>query len=150
MDGRGGIVGRMRPAAEASRGRHRGSILVETLVALVLVSLGLLLTAALLHVERDLRERAVAQREVLEVEEAVLELVRAGLLPLESRTVEAEELALLLSRPIRPLTLWIEVRRPKGDAVPGLWEVEVTARTVAARRLLTASLVTRVWRPDRA
>jgi len=122
-------------------------MLVEALVGLALVGVALLLTAFLLAHERSIVERAAAQRAALETAEAVLELVRAGQLPLADTHWGADEPPLGTGPSRWPADFWLAV---EADEVPDLWRVEVTARYTAAHEVRQVSLGTRVWRPTGA
>ncbi|MDX1630368.1 MAG: hypothetical protein R3234_00765 [Thermoanaerobaculia bacterium] len=132
--GRGGDPRHRRAAA-------RGSLLLETLIALTLLAIAVLLTVSLLTLEaRGRRARSVG-RQVLSAQEAVLEALRSGQLALESASFEEEELEILLDRSLPSLDLWVEVEDTEVD---GLREVVVSARYVAGARLRLSRVPTRM------
>lgn len=127
-----------------SRQVASGFLLLEALVALALVGVALLLTMALLTAEARFRQARETRVAALEAAEDVLELLRSGYLAFEPTTLEHPELELLLDRPLPPITLWLEVE-PSG--VPGLYDVAVVSRFVAAGHLQRDRLPTRMRGP---
>ncbi|MBZ0111000.1 MAG: type II secretion system GspH family protein [Thermoanaerobaculia bacterium] len=123
-----------------------GFVLVEALVSLTLVGIAMLLTLQLLVVDARVQNRIRAQREVLEVSETVIEILRAEGLPTKSVTLETDQLNALLGRRVRPMTLWLEVT-PHPE-VSRLWNVRVETRYQAGREIQERALETRVWRPQ--
>lgn len=127
--------------------RRRGGAgfsLIETLVALAVVSLVLLTGVGLLANHRRALVRLAAGREATAAVGAALEAVRAGAVPV---TPDAGPVALpppVAGVRARGLRLWVETRE---TGKPGLWEVEVRALYLAAGAPQRRSLTTLVWRP---
>lgn len=119
-------------------------MLLETLVALSLVLVALLLVAGLLAMEIDVTAAGPAQREALSVLEGVLEELRVGARPLEATTLDEEDLPLQLAR-ARNARLWLEV---EPATVADLYQVRVRIRYLAGRRVVSRSLETLVWAPS--
>ena len=133
----------------APRARHgvagrAGFLLLEALIALALVGAALLVTLALFAAEARFRRVASARAATLSAAEDLLELVRSRAVPFETTTLENPELEALLDRPLPRATAWVEVA-PSG--VPGLADVTVTVRYLAAGRLHVVRLPTRVRAP---
>ncbi len=110
--------------------RQRGSILVESLVALVLLSVALLMGLPLLFGQPGAVRRLDAQRVALGALDSTLEALRTGALPLEAAHYGA-------GTPDDPV-VWVEVE-PGTPA--GLYRV--TLRAVTSGR----TVETLVWRP---
>lgn len=110
--------------------RQRGSILVESLVALVLLSVALMMGLPLLFGQPGAVRRLDAQRVALGALDSTLEALRAGALPLQSATYGT-------GTPDDPIVrVDVEPRTPAGL-------YEVTLRAVASGR----TVETMVWRP---
>jgi type II secretory pathway pseudopilin PulG len=122
----------------------RGFSLVEALVALLILELALLMGLALLLEQPRIVRRLDRQRQTIRSLESTLELVRAGLVPLQSGRVELW-LAAAGAPPPLDTSLWLEV---EPASPPGLFHVKVQARYVAAGRLRTREVETLVWSPD--
>lgn len=119
----------------------RGSLLLETLIALTLLAIAVLLTVSLLTLEARARRARVVRSQVLAAQEAVTEALRSGQLALESVSFEKEELEILLDRPLPPMNLWVEVEE---TGVSELYGVVVTTRYVAGGRIRFTRLPTRI------
>lgn len=119
----------MPPAAPRSS-RQRGSILVESLVALVLLSVALLMGLPLLFGQPGVVRRLDAQRVELGALDSTLEALRTGALPLQSARYGA-------GAPDDPaVQVEVEPREPAGL-------YRVTLRAAASGR----QIETLVWRP---
>ena len=117
------------PPAAPSPSPQRGSILVESLVALVLLSVALLMGLPLLFGQPGVVRRLDAQRVELGALDSTLEALRTGALPLQSTRYAGT--------PDDP-AVWVEVE-PWTPA--GLYRV--TLRAAASGR----QIETLVWRP---
>jgi prepilin-type N-terminal cleavage/methylation domain-containing protein len=125
------------------RSRHdSGFTLVESLVALTLLAIALLLGLGLMVQQPAVVRRVDAHRQALRAMEATLEALRAGALPLISTQVTASP-ALPAELP-SGLAVWIEVA---PIAPPGLHQVTVRARYPAAGRVVERRIETLVFRP---
>jgi prepilin-type N-terminal cleavage/methylation domain-containing protein len=123
----------------AGRG-GRGFTLIESLVALALVLVGLLLAVGIQMQQPRALERVRARQEATRALEATLESVRAGVVPLADGGVPAVVYA------GAPATLVMRLRvtpTPTAD----LWEVTCEANYTVLGRLERASLTSLVWAP---
>lgn len=125
----------MPPAAPKPL-HERGSILVESLVALVLLSVALLMGLPLLFGQPGAVRRLDAQRVALGALDSTLEAVRAGALPLESARYGA-------GTPDDPV-VWVEVE-PQPQA--GLHRVVLRAVYRVRDQTFERRVETLVWRP---
>lgn len=125
------------PPAAPSSSRQRGSILVESLVALVLLSVALLMGLPLLFGQPGAVRRLDAQRVALGALDSTLEALRTGALPLEPARYGA-------GTPDDP-AVWVEVEpRPRPA---GLHEVTLRAVYQIRDRTFERKVETLVWRP---
>lgn len=118
----------------------RGFTLVETLVALALLTLALLLGLGLVLQHPRIVRRLDAQREANHFLEATLEALRAGdeTVPLASQTLPPAG--------SRKMALFIEVT-PEGYP-PGLYRVQVRAAWQVDGQPKERSVETLLWRPE--
>lgn len=125
--------------------RQRGFSLLETLVALSLLGVAMLLTLALLMQEAPTLRRLGAHEEVLRVLEVTLEGIRAGRSvaqgrqPLDLSGLRAAEDTLA-----EDLRVWSE---RTNDSPHGLYELTLDARYRVGRDWYRRSIETRVWEP---
>jgi prepilin-type N-terminal cleavage/methylation domain-containing protein len=135
---------RSLPSGPSSAG-PRGFSLVETLVALALVAVALLVTVGLFTQAARAERRLAAHRQAQATVETVLELVRAGAIPLAPLEWGWDELegAPLLDPPVRA-RLQVEV---EGTEVPDLYRVAVLLRYPVRGFLQERRLESLVWRP---
>ena len=127
--------------------RRRGGAgfsLIETLVALAVVSVVLLTGVGLLAHHRRAIVRLTAGREATAAVGAALEGIRAGAVPLVPDAGPAALPPPFAAVRAQALRLWVETRET-GE--PGLWEVEVRASYLAAGSPQRRSVTTLVWRP---
>lgn len=115
----------------------RGFTLVETLVALALLTLALLLGLGLVLQHPRIVHRLDAQREALHALEATVEALRAGALPLVSQDLP----------PVGPRKLTVSIQIAPEGYPPGLYRVRVSARYVVATQSRERSVETLLWRP---
>lgn len=119
----------------------RGSILVESLVALALLSVALLMGLPLLFGQPGAVRRLDAQRVALGALDSTLEALRAGALPLQSARYGA-------GTPDDPV-VWVEVEPEPEPA--GLYRVTLRAKYRVRSRVRDQTferrVETMVWRP---
>ena len=122
-------------------GRRRGFTLIESLVALALVMVGLMLAVGIQMQQPRALERLRARQEATRALEATLESLRAGAVPLADgpvppgvAAISARELALVL--------------RVEATATPDLWQVTCDATYVVLGRRERATLRSLVWAPS--
>lgn len=125
------------PPAAPSSSRQRGSILVESLVALVLLSVALLMGLPLLFGQPGAVRRLDAQRIALGALDSTLEALRTGALPLEPARYGA-------GTPDDP-AVWVEVEPLPRPA--GLHGVTLRAVYRIRDRTFERQVETLVWRP---
>lgn len=113
---------------------ERGSILVESLVALVLLSVALLMGLPLLFGQPGAVRRLDAQRTALAALDSTLEAIRAGALPLEDAHSGA-------GTPDDPM-IWVDV---EGSA--GLYQVTLRAVWQVRNQSFERRIESMVWRP---
>ncbi len=118
-----------------------GFTLIESLVALALVAVGLLLAVGIQMQQPRALERLRARQEATRALEATLEAVRAGALPLADGAVPAA----LLGDSARSLSVRLRVA---PTATADLWQVTCEASCVALGRVERRSLTSLVWAPS--
>lgn len=124
---------------------QRGFSLAETLVALAVLTVCLLLGMALLLQHPWVVRRVDAERQAYRALESTLESVRAGVIPLQPVTLEGFVTA--AGRPA-PKDLKLAMTVELQD-LPGLYRVTLTARYSVGRQKLEKRIETMVWRlPD--
>ncbi len=121
----------------------RAFSLVETTVALALVSTMMLTGLTLLILQPRLQDRTRAGEEALRAIEAALETVRAAEIPLVSGRL-VPGVAYPEADPHRNLTLTLEV---DSTGTPGLYELRVDATYLTWGRPASRSVTTLTWRP---
>lgn len=115
----------------------RGFTLVETLVALVLLTLTLLLGLGLVLQHPRIVRRLDAQREALHMLEGALEALRAGALPLVPQELP----------PTGPHHMSISIEVEPTGSPPGLYKVDVRVGYLVDGQPRERSVETLVWRP---
>jgi type II secretory pathway pseudopilin PulG len=126
----------MPPAAPWSL-RERGSILIESLIAVFLISIALLMGLPLLFEQPRIVRRLDAQRHALTALDSTLEALRAGTLPLQPArygTGTSDDPA-----------VWVDVE-PQPDP-PGLYRVSLRAVYRIRDRTYERKVETLFWRP---
>lgn len=121
-----------------------GFSLIETLVALAVLTLVLLAGVAAVTHHRRALVRLAAEREATAAVGAVLEGIRAGAVPLSPDGGPASLPPPIAGIRARGLRLWVETRKTPDH---GLWEVEVRASYLAVGAPRQRSVKTLVWRP---
>ncbi len=122
-----------------------GFTLVETLVALSLLGVAMLLTLSLIFQEPRALSRLAAHEQAMRALEQTLESIRAGrAVPLGKEVVDPEWLLLPEDPAARDLKIWSERQAESGS---GLYRLTLTARYRVARRWYTRSIDTLVWYP---
>lgn len=114
----------------------RGFTLVETLVALALLTLALLLGLGLVLQHPRIVRRLDAQREAIHSLEVTLEALRAGGLPLVSQTLP----------PIGPRKLALSIQVTPEGYPPGLYRVLVRAAWQVEGQPRERAVETLLWR----
>jgi type II secretory pathway pseudopilin PulG len=125
------------PPAAPSPSRQRGSILVESLVALVVLGVALLMGLPLLFAQPGVVRRLDAQRVALAALDSTLEALRTGYFPLET----AHSGAGTADDP----QVWVEVEPLPRPA--GLYKVDLRAIYKVRGQILEKRIETLVWRP---
>ena len=122
-----------------------GFTLVETLVALVLLGVAMLLTLSLIFQEPRTLRRLAAHEEAFLALEATLEAVRAGLrVPPDRQPVDLESLYQPEELIAQDLEIWTERELASSG---GLYRVTLTARYRVDRQRFDRTLETLVWMP---
>ena len=129
------------PPPRASR--DRGFSLVETTVALALVSVIMLSGLTLLILQPRIQDRKRAGDEALHAIEAALETIRAQELPLQTGQL-IPGIAYPVADPARDLRLTLEV---EPLDTPGLFELRIVATYSTWGRLASRKITTMAWRP---
>ncbi len=115
----------------------RGFTLVETLVALVLLTLALLLGLGLVLQHPRIVSRLDAQREAIHSMEATLEALRAGA-PLKSQDLPT----------VGPHKMKISIQIEPASHPRGLYSVRVSAHYVVEGQPRERSVETLLWKPQ--
>lgn len=115
----------------------RGFTLVETLVALALLTLALLLGLGLVLQHPRIVRRLDAQREAIHTLEATVEALRAGAIPLSSQTLP----------PVGPRKLALSIHVAPEGYPSGLYRVQVRAAWQVEGQPRERAVETLVWRP---
>ncbi len=115
----------------------RGFTLVETLVALALLTLALLIGLGLVLQHPRIVRRLDAQREAIHTLDVTLEALRAGAIPLDSRTLS----------PVGPRKVALSIQVTPDGYPPGLYRVQVRAAWQVEGRPREWAVETLLWRP---
>lgn len=118
-----------------------GFTLIESLIALTILAVALLMGVSLVLQQPRILRRLDAHRAALRSLDATLESVRAGAIPLQSAHFDE-------SSPEAPrgLRIWLTVA-PAGHP-PGLYEVSARASYLVEGRMFERQVETLVWRPE--
>jgi prepilin-type N-terminal cleavage/methylation domain-containing protein len=126
--------------------RQKGFSLIESLVALLLVTVALFLTLHLTSIQPRTMKRLRANEAALRAVEASIETIRGGSIPLvDGRSKLAAPLAFFPDPAAEGLQLTMDVA-PSPD-VDDLFLVTVEARYRIARQVRVRRVQTMVWRP---
>jgi prepilin-type N-terminal cleavage/methylation domain-containing protein len=115
---------------------HQGFSLVESLVALLVVSIALLLGLPLIQQQPGVLRRLDAQRSALRELDSTLEALRSGAIPLEPMH--------LGGGPNQPV-LWVT---PEPTEPTGLYKVTLRAAWQVRGKTYEKRVETLVWRPE--
>ncbi len=127
------------------QGPH-GFTLLETLVALSLLAVAMLLTLSLIYQEPRVLRRLDAHEQALQALEQVTEAIRAGRTVGSGRQLVDPAWLLLPEDPAaQDLQVWTELVEASAS---GLFELTLTARYRVDRRWFERSLETLVWEPE--
>lgn len=133
-------MAKLRPDSGA---RRRGFSLVETTVALGLVSTILLTGLTLLTLQPRLQDSTHAGEDAMRAMEAALESIRSGQIPLVSGQLEPA-IAYPVVDPGRDLRMTLEV---EPLTTPGLYELTINATYLTWGRTANRQIITMAWRP---
>ena len=124
-----------------------GFSLIETLVALLLVSMVLLLALHLTTLQPRTMDRLRTNEAALRAVETALETIRSGQTPMVEGTFPLTPPGAYIADPvIGGLKMTIEVTR--SPTVDDLYLVAVEARYVVAKQARRRRIETLVWRPS--
>jgi prepilin-type N-terminal cleavage/methylation domain-containing protein len=124
-------------------GSRNGFTLLESLVALVVVALALLLGYGFMMRQPQAIQRLDAGDEALRAIEASLETLRAGEIPLESGFLEP---GIAYPPPQRAAELVVDLDVTSTE-IPGLYALNVEARYRVGRSIQQRRVETMVWSP---
>ena len=126
--------------------RQQGFSLIESVVALLLVTLALFFTLNLTTRQPRAAERLRANEAALRAVEAAIETVRGGSIPLtEGRTRLMAPMAFLPDPDSEGIQVTMDVAR--SPRVDGLYSVTMEARYLVDDRVRVQRLQTMMWRP---
>ncbi len=130
------------------RSRHNspGFTLLETLVALSLLAVAMLLTLSLIFQEPRVLRRIGAHEQAYQAMEQALEAIRAGRTVASGRQLVDPGWLLLPDDPAaQDLQIWSELVEASAS---GLFQLTLTARYRVDRHWYQRSLETLVWEPE--
>jgi len=126
---------------------RQGFSLVESLVALLLVTLALFLTLHLTTIQPRTMKRLRANEAALRAVESSLEMIRGGSIPLiEGRTRLVSPIAFLGDPTVVGLQMTMDVAR--SSEIEDLYVVTVEARYLVAKQVRVRRIQTMVWGPS--
>ena len=120
--------------------RTAGFSLVEAIVAIALVGSAIIIASAFLNTLILSSEHLRTQEALLAEIEAVSEMMRAGILPLQSGPLATGGSS--GRTPALSLTAIGEAKKPEG-----LYQVSLRAECSFRHRRISRTLVTEIWRP---
>jgi len=119
---------------------ERGFSLVEAIVAIALVGSAIIIASAFLNTLLISSDHLRMQEGLLSELEAAGEMMRAGILPLQSGPLAVGGYS--GNTPGLSLTAIVEERQPRG-----LYQVSLRAECSFRHRRISRTLVTEIWRP---
>ena len=122
---------------------NRGFTLLETVAALTVFGIAVLVAAGFLDAQVQIAQRMEVRADLLRATEVVLESARGGAVPLTSADVDLS--GQYETRSGQPIDASMKV--VESVDLPGLYEVTATASTRLRGRQEAVSVTTRVWRP---
>ena len=121
--------------------------MIETLVALSLMGIALLLTLSLIFQEPRTRRRLAAHQHAYQAMEVTLEAIRAGRqVPRERDQVDLDSLYQPDETPAENLEVWTETEEASGSGE--LHRLTLTAIYQVERRRFVRHLDTLIWDPE--
>jgi len=118
-----------------------GFSILEAIVAIAIIGSALIISSAFLNILVVSADHLEAHIALLHEVEGSLELMRAGLIPLESGSISMKGNS---SEGLQGLRLTVLVER---EDTPGLFLVTIRAECSFRRRILSRSIVSEIWRP---
>jgi len=120
---------------------QRGFSILEAIVAIAMIGSALIISSAFLNTLIVSADHLEAHIALLHEIEGSLELMRAGLISLESGSISLTGDS---SSGIQDLRLTVLVEE---EDVPGLFLVTIRAECSFKKRILSRSLVSEIWKP---
>jgi hypothetical protein len=114
---------------------------VESVAALALFGLAVIVAAGFLDAHMSAARRLVARSELVRAAEQVLEGARGGAIPMISGEVRLDDLE--RGGKLDVTTTMLVTPR----STPGLFEVRAVARTTVRSEVMEVAITTQVWRP---
>lgn len=123
-------------------GRRNGFSLVETLAALVIFGMAILVAASFLDVQMSAARRMETRADLVRTAEIVLESLRGQVLPLTSGKVDLSE-----QFPPQTAARIDTTVQVTPQSLPDLYRVRVEVRAVVRSEEMVVAISTEMWRP---